>query len=162
MKRIIKRFITGLIIGLLFAMFFLSCSKKHHLEVSKTIVDSVTIEQTVEIRDTVFLVPSDSVQWSISLSDLQAGKELKKNEQRASLTLSLDGDTLRAKCECDTAKIVAQIKDTKTKEAHTRQTESVTVKKVPFVPMWVKVFAILGGVVVLYISLRIGIKLMKA
>lgn len=113
------------------------------------ISDSTKIEKSVTPRDTTFKTPTATVTVAVHVST--PCPELKNlnvdvTKDHARLTVKMDGDTLKAKCHCDTLAIRATLYDTF--EKHSRVTASKTTKTVTVevVPNAVKFFAWSGGV----------------
>lgn len=132
-------------IGLLMAFpLFLSCQASK--PTPDRVTDSVMVEKTIVIRDTVFTTPAAATSLSISLNELSKGikKPLKARSGHASATLYQVGDRVRVDCKCDTLAITAQLRDRFEQRLH-KQTITQTPEQSFYTPWYMKALATVGG-----------------
>lgn len=133
------------------------CKSQSTLE--RTIHDTLRIEKTVTLRDTVFKTDSAAVRTALSVPcpDFKTDfKPVSKTVKNAKLTTELVSDSLVINCKCDTLAIVAQIRDTKEKQYHSRsEKETKKAKPEKYIPGYVQFLAWSGGV--FWVLLLLGI-----
>ncbi len=94
-----------------------SCSKQSYSTVKS---DSTVVTKTITKRDTLIIVPGDSVKISIPIYELKQGKPqeekvFKSANGRNSVVVKSDGKDLIIDSKCDAFSMIAQILDTNTK-----------------------------------------------
>lgn len=133
---------------------------KSHPALERTIHDTVRVDRTVTVRDTVLKTEPVTVTsyLSIPCPDMVV-TPIVKQQKHAKLTIKQVGQILGVECLCDTASIKAQLRDTYEKEYHARwmeQTKTVT-KETKYIPWWAK-FLLWSGVLFWIIIIIVLIK----
>ena len=132
-------------IGLLMAFpLFVSCQASKPQP--PQITDSVVVEKTVVLRDTVFQAPSAATSLSVSMKEFSKGfkKPVSSQKGHATAILSQVGDRVRVDCLCDSVAIRAQLRDQYEQRLH-KQTITQTPEQSYYTPWYMKALATVGG-----------------
>lgn len=155
-----KKITIGILILMTLIIALSSCCKKV-LPVQNKVIDSIKVETKVIERDTVIVTDTAFVSVAAPVKELKPGmKPITKKSKQAKVTISVNKQgKLIADCECDTTKILAQLKDTYQQSV---QTKVITQnQKEKYIPWLVKVLAYIGGGFVFLTILYYIIKIIK-
>lgn len=113
-----------------------------------TIHDTLKVEKTIVVRDTVFKTIPTAVKTTLYIPCPEFKKKFKtslnqfKNvKQRATMV----GDSLQINCLCDTLAIKAQLINTYEKTYRSKIEATKETVRIKYVPDWVKFFAWCGA-----------------
>ncbi len=124
--------------------------------------DTVKVERTITIRDTVLKAAPASVSVAVNAPCPELKNlSVDRTHKHARLTLRMDGDSLKANCLCDTNAIRAQLINTHEKQSRSRTETLTRTVREKYVPWWVKFLAWSGGIMWPLILWGLYVKLSK-
>lgn len=151
----------GILVILLFAF---SCgTKKPIANHSVTVKDSTVTEVTYRKRDTTITIPGDTLKVRVPFYQLTPEPQLfQSGHQKATVSLSED-DLLTIDCITEEIKQLHQLIDTfkTTLNNHERINEVEIIRREPYTPWFIKIFAWIGVITVIVIAVPLIIKIIK-
>lgn len=128
---------------------------------SQHVKDSVVTQIKYVPRDTIVVVPKDSMNVKVSLEDLGINPytEVSKSGE-IQATIQRIEDTIIVDCQVEELQLKLELLDKKIKTLKMREvvnTERVEVPK-RYVPWWVKLLAWAGGIAIVWLALKKTIK----
>lgn len=153
------------IAGLLVLVFLTSCGGTEPIvQKNKVVKDSIrTVVQYVP-RDTIVVVPKDSVNIEVSLKDLGLDPFIASSASgEVQATIQRIEDTIIVDCQVEELRLKLELLDKKIKTMKTHTTVETERVEVPkrYVPWWVNILAWTGGIALVFMALRTVLKSFK-
>lgn len=119
------------------------------------IKETITVIDTVIIRDTILQAPAASATLNADLKDLKEGFKQQSKSNQATASASVAGGKLSVNCDCDSLSIYAKLHDRYSMVQSDRQ-ETITPPPViqydKYVPWWVRFLAWFGGIALVVVA----------
>lgn len=140
------------------------CNKKLASSKSITTIDSTIVNY--HWRDTVITIPyyRAEIDGVLVKSDTTGRinlPEIKAKSSRATVKVSIKNNKLTASADCDSLEQVIKVKDTEIQHLKSVDKQEVRVVKEQFIPKFVKILAIIGGVAIFLAIMRLVIFVAK-
>jgi hypothetical protein len=136
---------------------------KRPLATTVSTLDSTHVIKRVQERDTIVRLPFYKVGLVIHQDEL--GEEpVSRKSGNARLEMYKKNDSIYASAECDSLELQLKLRDSIISTYRNRKTDTTITlppEEIEFVPWPVKMLAWLGGILLLYLVIRLGIKFIK-
>lgn len=153
------------VIKILLLIFFVTACKSQKPIVdttSKVVKDSTYVKERIIPKDTLIVVPADSLRLTARIQDITE-KEISKKVNRLRLSLKREGDKIIAKCNEDELLLQIALLEKEIeirKEVHTELQTTVN-HVVKYVPKVVKWLAWIGGIFILLIGIGVVLRVKR-
>ena len=138
------------------------CPKPVVAGATQTVVrDTVFVEKTVRIRDTILKIEPREVRVEVPVKDVvvrQAHQPLIQHQDKVRVVVQTIRDTLRITATCDSLAIRAQLREEWSREVQAKETVKTVVHQERYTPFVTKLLAWVGGLGLLTVAGRIIIK----
>lgn len=153
------------IIAVVFLASLIGCkSNRPTVTKNRVVKDSVSVTTSIVPRDTIVVVPRDSVNVRVSLKELGIEPTVatsKSGDVKA--TIRRIEDTIIVDCDVKELEMKLQLLDKEIEKLKSTKIVDTETKYVPerYVPWWVKILAWAGGIAIVYFALKTVIKSFK-
>lgn len=165
-KDLFKRTLIAVLI-LTACMMFVLCTGCN--KILSTHTNIVTVDSTIvnyHWRDTVITIPYyraeiDGVLVKADTSGKVNLPEVTSKSDRATVKVAIKNNKLTASATCDSLEKLIKVRDTEIQHLKLIDKQEVKVVKEQFIPKFVKILAIIGGVAIFLVIMRLVIFIVK-